>query len=593
MCGLAGILLHDGTLDKAAIDAQLNSLTIALAHRGPDGSGKFADQDMAVVHTRLSIIDLKTGDQPIQSNSGTVIVANGEIYNYIELRKSLGEQNFQTKSDCEPPLLLYELEGTTFTESLRGMYGLAIVDPHNDRIQLARDPFGIKPLYYTEFEGGIAFASEAGALLDAGLASRSLNKNKRHELLQLQFTTGSDTIFENVKRVAPGQTLTLEGGRLAHGLHHAALSKQGPEIWSEKEALEKLDEALMNSVMVHQRSDVPYGMFLSGGVDSSVVLACMRDLNEQPVEAFTAGFSGTSVADERAHAKTVAKAAGANFHELEFSEDDFWALLPEITAVMDDPAADYAILPTYKLGEAAREAGLKVVLSGEGGDELFGGYGRYRRQMRPWFLGGRQMRSKGVFHGLGLLRDDSDQWRGTYNEVLARETNGERTKLQIAQAVDCADWLPHDLLIKLDRCLMAHGVEGRTPLLDKKVADVAMALPDNLKVRGRVGKYLLRVWLDQKLPEARAFDKKKGFTVPVAEWMGRRGVKLGKIVAACDSIKAICDPSGVEKLFASLEGGAAKRNGQAAWVLLFYALWHRRHIEGIVPEGGVFDCLGG
>ena len=588
MCGLAGILLHDGTPDEAAIDA----LAAALAHRGPDGSGEFAYQDMEVVHTRLAIIDLETGDQPIQDKRGTVIVANGEIYNYIELRKSLGEKNFLTKSDSESPLLMYELNGTAFTQGLRGMYAVAIADPHNHHIQLARDPFGIKPLYYTEFEGGVAFASEAGALLDAGLASRSLNENKRQELLQLQFTTGRDTIFEEIKRVDPGQTLTLDGGQVSHSLHHPALSRKAPEKWSEKEALEKLDEALMDSVMVHQRSDVPYGMFLSGGVDSSVVLACMRELNEQPVEAFTAGFSGTSVADERAHAKAVADAAGANFHELEFSEDDFWALLPGIAAVMDDPAADYAILPTYKLGQLVKEAGLKVVLSGEGGDELFAGYGRYRKQMRPWYLGGRDMRSKGVFHGLDLLRDQSVAWRDNFDRVWARESNTKRSKLQIAQAVDCADWLPHDLLIKLDRCLMAHGVEGRTPMLDKKVADVAMRLPDNLKVRGRVGKYLLRQWLNKKLPEARPFDKKKGFTVPVAEWIGRRGSDLGKLVAAQDSITEICDPAGVEKLFTSLEGSHAKRHGQAAWVLLFYALWHRRHIEGIVPEGDVFEVLG-
>jgi asparagine synthase (glutamine-hydrolysing) len=589
VCGLAGIILYDEKPDKSAI----NALAAALVHRGPDGNGRFSNHNMEVVHTRLSIIDLETGDQPIQDKRGTVIVANGEIYNYLELRKSLGEKKFQTKSDCEPPLLLYELKGIEFTKPLRGMYAIAIVDSHSHVIQLARDPFGIKPLYYTKFSGGVAFASEAGVLLDAGLAARNLNTNKRQELLQLQFTTGVDSIFENIKRVQPGQTLTLDGSKVTHGFSMPALSKAGPEDWTEVEALEKLDEALMGSVMMHQRSDMPYGMFLSGGVDSSVLLACMRDLNDKPVEAFTAGFSGTSVPDEREHAKTVAAATAANFHDVEFSEEDFWALLPEIAASMDDPAADYAILPTYKLGQAAAQAGLKVILSGEGGDELFGGYGRYRKQMRPWFFGGRKMRSKGIFHGLDLLLDQSDKWCKSFDEVWKRENTPNRTKLQIAQAVDCADWLPHDLLIKLDRCLMAHGVEGRTPFLDAKVAAVAMCLPDSLKVRGRVGKYLLRRWLDQKLPEARAFDKKRGFTVPVAEWMGRRGSALGKLVAAQYCIKEACDSSAVEKLFASLEGSAVKRNGQAAWVLLFYALWHRRHIEGIMPEGDVFGSFGG
>jgi asparagine synthase (glutamine-hydrolysing) len=587
VCGLAGIFLYNGGQNHGAV----NVLESSLLHRGPDGRGDFWYRGIKIVHTRLSIVDLETGAQPIRDSRGVILVANGEIYNNLELRDALGGESFRTKSDCEPALHLHKLKGPAFASDLRGMYAIAIVDPDNQYIQLARDPFGIKPLYYTEFNGGTAFASEAGALLDAGLAPRNLNTEKRQELFQLQFTTGTDTIFENIKRVKPGQTLTLSSGKVTHSQDVAALSKMGPENWTEKEALEKLEVALMDSVSVHQRSDVPYGMFLSGGVDSSVVLACMRDLNEQPVEAFTAGFSGTLVSDERGHAKAVAEAAGANFNSVEFSENDFWSLLPAIAAAMDDPAADYAILPTYKLGQVAHEAGLKVILSGEGGDELFAGYGRYRKLMRPWFLGGRRMRSRGVFDNFDILCDISNKWQDTVNEVWQTESNAERTKLQIAQAVDCADWLPNDLLIKLDRCLMAHGVEGRTPFLDPKIADLAMLLPDNLKVKGRIGKYLLRLWLDQKLPEAKAFEKKKGFTVPVAEWIGRRGAALGKILAERECIKDACDVSLVENLFISLETKSNKRNGQAAWILLFYALWHRRHIEGVVPEGNVFDVL--
>ena len=587
MCGIAGILVHKGYPDEQIISL----LARSLEHRGPDGSGQFNHKKTVVLHKRLSIIDLETGNQPIQNQDGSAIIANGEIYNYLELRESLGKKNFLTNSDCEAPLHTYGLNGAAFTQDLRGMYAIAIVNIQTNNIQLARDPFGIKPLYYTKFKDGIAFSSEAGSLLDAGLAPRTLHVVKRDEFLQLQFTTGEDTVFEGIKRVMPGQTLSLDNNDITEVYQHNSLPDCGPENWSQKEALHKLDEALMDSVMVHQRSDVPYGMFLSGGVDSSAILACMRDLNEKPVEAFTAGFSGTSVNDERDQAQTVAAAAGANFTSVEFSEPNFWELLPRIAAVMDDPAADYAILPTYKLGKTCHDAGLKVVLSGEGGDELFAGYGRYRKQLRPWFLGGRNMRSKGIFHGLELLRNTGDQWKDHLNEVWEKESNPQRTKLQVAQAVDCADWLAHDLLIKLDRCLMAHGVEGRTPFLDPIVANVAMRLPDSLKVKGRIGKYLLRLWLDQKLPEAAAFSKKKGFTVPVAEWMGRRGATLGKLVASRESIQEICHRIEVEKLFSSLDGSAIKRNGQAAWVLLFYALWHRRHIEGLVPEGDILEVL--
>ena len=587
MCGIAGILMHDGIPEAQA----MNSLSASLAHRGPDGSGRFDHKKITVIHKRLSIIDLETGGQPIHDQDGSVIVANGEIYNFLELREALGEEYFKTKSDSEPALRLYALNGVTFTEGLRGMYAIAIVNTQRNVIQLARDPFGIKPLYYTKLKDGVAFSSEAGALLDAKLTPRKINRRKRLELMQLQYTTGADTIFENITRVMPGQTLTLANNLIKNEHQYNSLPKNGPKSWSETEALQKLNSALMDSVMVHQRSDVPYGMFLSGGVDSSAILACMRDLNETPVEAFTAGFSETSVNDEREHAKLVADAAGANFNSVEFSENDFWTLLPEIAAALDDPVADYAILPTYKLGKCCKEAGIKVVLSGEGGDELFAGYGRYRRQLRPWILGGRRMYSKGIFRDQDLLLDKSDDWRGHLDTVWKKESDVQRTKLQIMQAVDCAEWLAHDLLIKLDRCLMSHGVEGRTPFLDLAVANVAMSLPDNLKIRRNCGKYLLRKWLEEKLPEADAFSGKKGFTVPVSEWMGRRGVALGKLVASKGSIKEICNSPNVERLFASLDGAAAKRNGKIAWVILFYALWHRRHIEGLMPEGDIFDVL--
>jgi asparagine synthase (glutamine-hydrolysing) len=223
---------------------------------------------------------------------------------------------------------------------------------------------------------------------------------------------------------------------------------------------------------------VPYGMFLSGGIDSSAILAMMARLNARPVKAFTIGFSRTDAIDERQAAHAVATELGAEHIEVEFRESDFWFLLPEIAQAMDDPAADYAVLPTYKLAATAREAGLKVILSGEGGDELFAGYGRYRSVTRPWWAGGKLLRARGNLDKLGLLRGDLAGWR---DGVAAAELNSQRdgrTRLQVAQATDCADWLPNNLLIKLDRCLMAHGVEGRTPFLDPAVARFAFSLPD-------------------------------------------------------------------------------------------------------------------
>jgi len=258
-----------------------------------------------------------------------------------------------------------------------------------------------------------------------------------------------------------------------------------------------------------------------------------------------------------------------------------------IAAAVDDPAADYAIVPTWRLAKAAHAAALKVVLSGEGGDELFAGYGRYRSAMRPWWLGGRAMRRRGTFEGLGVLRAASIGWRDGVAADEAVAGTGGRTRLQAAQAVDVAGWLPNDLLTKLDRCLMAHGVEGRTPFLDSEVAAFAFRLPDRLKIRGERGKWLLRRWLDRTLPAAGAFAAKRGFTVPVAEWIRAEGARLGPLVARAPGVAEIAEAAAVEALFRA-EG---KRTGFAAWTLLFWALWHRRHALGLRPDGDVFHCL--
>ncbi|HEX9703595.1 MAG TPA: asparagine synthase (glutamine-hydrolyzing), partial [Rhodospirillales bacterium] len=407
MCGIAGVMTADGA---PPADRVLQALTRALAHRGPDGQGRYVSGRVGLAQTRLAIIDLETGDQPIyaplaEGDGRAALVANAEIYNYVELRQRMEKTAFQTRSDCEPPLHLYLRYGKEFARHLRGMYAIAIHDPADDCLVLARDPFGIKPLYYAETAGGLAFASEPQALIKAGLVTPTLRRQTVDELLQLQFSTGRMTVFEGIERLLPGETVVARQGRIADRVILPALPAGGPVATSRAAALRRLDELLNDSVGIHQRSDVPYGMFLSGGIDSSVLLAMMARLNERPVEAFTAGFDGADVTDERGHAKAVAQAAGAAHHDVAFGESDFWAMLPAIAAAMDDPAADYAALPTYKLAAEARRAGLKVVLTGEGGDELFGGYGRYRRAGRPWFLGGRPMRAKGVFDGLGVLRE--------------------------------------------------------------------------------------------------------------------------------------------------------------------------------------------
>jgi asparagine synthase (glutamine-hydrolysing) len=576
MCGIAGLMTQDG---RAPPSAALCAMGSALRHRGLDGDGRYRSGDVGMVQTRLAVIDLATGDQPLHEPGGGALIANAEIYNYIELRRELSTGRtaaFSTQSDCEPPLHLYRKYGLDFTAYLRGMYAIALHDPGAGSLILARDPFGIKPLYYAETPGAFAFASEPGALIEAGLVSPQLFPPARNELLQMQFTTGRETIYAGINRVLPGETVVVRQGRVVERRRRGALPEGGPLAVGEEEALARLDTVLIDSVRIHQRSDVPFGMFLSAGIDSTAVLLTMAQLAERPVKAFTIGFSAANVADERPSARAAAQAVGAEYVELSFNEADFWRLLPEIVSAMDDPAADYAILPTWALARAAREAGLKVILTGEGGDEMFGGYGRYRSAMRPWWVGGRTPRARGVLDGLDILRHEIAGWRDGIAAAEARNSGHQRTLLQAAQAVDCADWLPNDLLVKLDRCLMAHGAEGRTPYLDPEVAALAFRLPDELKVRRGLGKWLLRRWLADRLPEIQPFARKRGFTVPIARWISARAAEIGPLVARSPAVAEICRPDAVERLFAN---AANKRAARAAWNLLFYALWHRRHIE--------------
>ncbi len=584
MCGIAGVLTAADSPppDQAVLDA----LTRAIAHRGPDGHGHTVVGRVALVHNRLAIIDLVTGDQPLFAGSAA-LVCNGEIYNYRELRAGMPGVTFATNSDCEPPLHLWLKEGADYARHLRGMYGIAIHERAARTVTLSRDPFGIKPLYIAQNAHCLAFASEAQALLAAGIVKREIRPAARDELLQLQFTTGADTIFQGIRRVLPGETLVCADGRVLERRHIDPLPAGGPETIDEEAALLRLDRALEESVDMHQRADVPYGMFLSGGIDSSALLTLMARLNSQPVLAFTAGFAHRDAADEREAAAVVAKSLGARHETIDVTEAMTWRHLPEIVACLDDPAVDYAAIPTWFLAQRARQD-VKVVLSGEGGDEIFAGYGRYQSAMRPWWWGGRAMRRRGNFDRVDVLRNRPVTWRDGMAAAEARVGATERSRLMAAQEVDMADWLPNDLLLKIDRCMMAHALEGRTPFLDRGVAEAAFRLPDGLKVRNGLGKWLLRKWLERQCKAARPFAPKQGFTVPIGQWIGNQGARLGPLVAAQAGVAEIADPARVAALFKRSNG---RRHGFAAWTLLFYALWHRAHILGLAPVGDVFETL--
>jgi asparagine synthase (glutamine-hydrolysing) len=584
MCGIAGLILSSGAPPPDPV--VISRLIDSLHHRGPDGTGHAVVGRVALLQNRLAIIDLVTGDQPFFAGSAT-LVANGEVYNYRELRARMPGVQYATNSDCEPPLHYWLRDGADYASELRGMYAIAIHERQQHSVTLTRDPFGIKPLYIAQVKGGLAFASEAQALLEAGLVQRQVRPVAREELLQLQFTTGADTIFEGIQRVLPGETITCADGHILDRRRISWIPEGGPENIDEDAALIRLDRALEESVDLHQRSDVPYGMFLSGGIDSATLITLMARLNKDPVRAYTAGFDAPGAADEREHAAAVAKAVGADHESIEVTESMVWKHLPEIVGCMDDPAADYAIIPTWFLARRAHRD-VKVVLTGEGGDEIFAGYDRYRKALRPWWRGGRAMWARGSFDKVPVLRVQPSIWRDGMAAAEARALESGMSRLAASQAIDMTDWLPHDLLLKADRCLMAHAVEGRTPFLDKGVAAAAFRLPDSMKVRDGVGKWILRKWLEKNLPMARPFAPKQGFTVPVGEWIKGRGSALGPLVARQPGVAEIAHPDRVEALFRDIRRW---RHGFACWKLLFYALWHRRHILGLRPAGDVFETL--
>ncbi|MDO9430591.1 MAG: asparagine synthase (glutamine-hydrolyzing), partial [Phenylobacterium sp.] len=378
MCGIAGVIGPGGSA---------RPMIEALTHRGPNGVFVEETPGRSLAHARLSIIDLEGGWQPLHA-AGCTVIGNGEIYNYVELAAEFGlADQLATGSDFEPLLHIYAQEGPAAFQRLRGMYAFCLIGA-DGRTWLVRDPFGIKPLYVLEHEGSVAFASEPRAFLAAGLITPELSEDRARELLAFNYTLTDETIFKGLRRLAPGEIVEVVDGKLVAHRVRLAVPVRTVRGGDETALLSRLDAVLEDSVKVHQRSDVPYGLFLSGGIDSATIATLMSRLNARPVTAFTCGFDAPGARDERAQAERVATALNLDWRETTFDEEDFWRILPQVAWAMDDPTADYASLPTYKLAEAAKGT-LTVVLTGEGGDELFGGYGRYRRALRPAWLGGR------------------------------------------------------------------------------------------------------------------------------------------------------------------------------------------------------------
>ncbi len=579
MSGIAGLMTADGSPPAAAI---LDRLGAALAHRGRGAGRRSASGGVGFVQTDSVGAEPAAGsDGP--GSDGLLLALDGHV---LELGGGAAEPVDKSPgAGIDNLLRRYRRYGGAFADTLRGTFACAVFDPAEAALLLARDVFGVRTVYYVEGAHGFAFASEPRALLAAGVAAADVAEVPRDELLQLQFTTGRETIFPGVFRLLPGETLVVTSGRIVERRRREGLPQTGPDEIREEVALERFEAALTASVAACLPAGGPPALILSASVKSAALLAMASRLADRPPRAFCIRL--TDAGDDREYTGHVAAATGAELVEVGFGEADFWRLLPEVAAVLDDPVADYAALPVYKLATRAR-AQSDTVLTAEGCEVVLAGYGRYRTALRPWYLGGpRTPWPRGRFDRLELLRRESSAWRDGIRAAESLANLAPRSRLQEVQALDCATWLPNDLLLKLDRALSAHGMQGLTPYLDERLTDIAFRLPDGLKVRRGIGMYVLRRWLDGAASGLRPFVRQRRAGLPMGEWLRDRGDVLGDLVARQPGVAEIALPDRVRAVFRA----SGKRQGFAAWSLLFYALWHRRHILGLPPVGDTFDSL--
>ena len=594
MCGIAGIYLRHGEPDPAA----LAQAARRLGHRGPDAQGLWLGSRIGLVHRRLSVIDLAGGQQPMAIQEGALqLVANGEIYNFIELRQRLqaAGHRFTTRSDVETILHAYAEYGLEFVRHLHGMFAFALYDRARDRLILARDRLGMKPLYLCASAAGVAFASELKGLLPLLATRPEVDPSALIQYLQNQFSSGLRTILAGVERVRPGELVVLEAGRVLERRQYWSATGVETADMGFDEASRRFDELFVQVMTEHMRADVPFGLFLSGGVDSSVLLAMLSRLQGQPVATYSVGFDSPGMVDERPHAQRIARRYDSRHFCCAPTEQALLGLLPRAVWAADDLMRDYANLPVLHLAErAARD--LKVVFSGEGGDEVFAGYGRYRvNRLERWLKALRQ-RGTGGFRTSALLGDRAasgllgaalwtmrEEARQPFIEAW-QSAPGHWSDLQRMQYVDLTTALPDNLLAKADRMLMACGLEGRLPLIDHRVVEFGLALPDRLKVRGAQGKHFLKRWAERLVDRELLYAPKRGFHVPVRRGFDHRLDWLQRRLPAHPAVRQWFRPQGVAALLAR---DARKGHlGRVGFALVQFALWHRLLIDGDGADPG-------
>jgi len=637
MCGICGIVAGEGRDVPQDTIARMNHV---LVHRGPDEEGYYDEDGVGLGMRRLKVIDLDTGRQPIQNEDRSVtVVLNGEIYNYRELREYLlGKgHRFYTRSDTEVLVHLYEEEGIGFLKRLRGMFGIALWDGRERALFLIRDRLGIKPLYYAHINGRLIFASEIKSILASGLLPKEIDWEAFDAYFTYNYIPAPLTIYRNIYQLPPGHLLRWSGGDMEIRRYWTLDFSSAIPV-GEAELEEQLEGLLSSSLRYHLVSDVPLGIFLSGGIDSSALVAFAREAKTDGLKTFSLGFDVKGY-DESRYARRVASHFDTDHTEFRV-KPDMLHLLPRLVWHLDQPFADDSILPTYLVSRLAKGY-VTVALSGDGGDELFGGYAWTRRyqytrmfQRLPRFVRmpllrlcmdetTRHYRASGRLQALRrFLYDSSLSMREGFDRRTATSpffrrhlySDGVRSEIKDFDAIrirDCAfseqvkderEWmlladihfyLPDDILFKVDRMSMANSLEARVPLLDHTLAEFAAKLPFDLKIRGTTTKYLLKKILKKRLPGEILRQRKQGFSLPVGHWFRGEARGLLRRMLSSDTAARFFNMPFLSWLVWEHQRGR-QDVGQRLFSVLTFLLWHEIGLEHEMtepPDGGIEGYL--
>ena len=635
MCGIAGIVASDRLhADERARAALMRDV---MTHRGPDGAGLVVDDRAALAHRRLSIVDLAGGHQPLANENETIWVTyNGEIYNHASVRPELEAKGhrYRTRSDTETIVHAYEEWGNDCVERFRGMFAFAIWDASERRLLLVRDRLGVKPLYWTRVPATsdrgerLLFASEIKAILESGLVRARPNHAVLSEVLATRYTSGPETMFEGIYKLMPGHRLVYANGAITISQYwDVPLDGPDPRLEQQREPqlVEQFRALLQESVRLRLMADVPLGMFLSGGIDSSAVAALMAREIDRPVQTFSVAFDDRAYS-ELNYAREVADAIGATRHEVVISDRDFFGALPRLVWHEDEPIAHPSSVPLHFVSALAREH-VKVVLTGEGSDELLAGYGKYPRALLNWKAAGvyerfvpgavrsvvasalvprlpRAARRYAIRSFLAMPRDPAAMFLDNFaaipsraqHELLTPSVSTHDAYASSLRYFNAAPgghgWLGRmlytdiktylvELLMKQDQMSMSTSIESRVPFLDHKLVEFAARLPERLKLSGFTTKRILREAVRGLLPDAILSRPKMGFPVPFAAWVARDWFDVARevLLDRRTQQRGITDTPAVERLLVDHRSGV-RRGGDAIWALLNLELWYRTFIDG-------------